>query len=206
VTGRGAAEGAGPAPPWLALAPEGSVDPAALAAIGRGLSAAFAATVREVPPSPEPADAYDAARRQYRSADLLRALAARRPADALAILGVTERDLFIPVLRFVFGQALLGGGAGVVSLARLRPEFHRLAPDPGRLEERAVKESLHEMGHALGLVHCHDPSCVMSLSTQIAQVDRKAAAFCRDCHALVDEALAAAAAGRGARPTPEENP
>ena len=190
--------------PRIYLAPERGVDEGALSAIASALAETFGAQVRRIPAGPETDDAYDPQRRQYRSSDLLRRLAPRLPDDALAILAVTEHDLFIPVLRFVFGQARLGGGAAVISLARLRPEFHHLEPDPALLAERAVKEAQHEIGHAIGRVHCPDPACVMSLSIQIAQVDRKAAAFCRDCRALVDETLGGATAGRGARPALEE--
>lgn len=192
--------------PRIYLAPERGVDEGALRAIAAALAATFGSPVERLPAGPEPDDAYDPQRGQYRSSDLLRRLVPLLPGDALAILGVTEHDLFIPVLRFVFGQARLGGGAAVISLARLRQEFHHLGPDPALLEERAVKEANHEVGHALGLIHCPDPGCVMSLSTQIAQVDRKAAAFCRDCRALVNEALGGATAGRGAGPALEERP
>ena len=192
--------------PRIYLAPERAVDEGALAAIAAALATTFGARLGRLPPGPEPEDAYDPQRRQYHSSVLLRRLAPRLPDDALAILAVTERDLFIPVLRFVFGQARLGGGAAVISLARLRPEFHRLDPDPALLAERAAKEALHEIGHAIGRVHCPDAACVMSLSIQIAQVDRKAAAFCRDCRALVDETLGDVATGRAARPALEERP
>ena len=190
--------------PRIYLAAERGVDEGALGAIAASLAATFGAQVRRLPPAPAPDDAYDPQRGQYRSSDLLRRIAASLPEDAFAVLAVTERDLFIPVLRFVFGQARLGGGAAVISLARLRPEFHHLPPDPRLLEERAVKEAQHEIGHALGRAHCPDPECVMSLSIQIAQVDRKSAAFCRDCRALVDETLGNAAACRSARPALEE--
>lgn len=190
--------------PRIYLAAEPGVDAGALQAIAASLAATFGAQVRRLPPRPAPDDAYDPQRRQYRSSDLLRRLDSSLPDDALAILGVTEHDLFIPVLRFVFGQARLGGGSAVISLARLRPEFLHLEPDPALLAERAVKEAQHEIGHAIGRVHCPDPGCVMSLSIQIAQVDRKAAAFCRDCRALVDETLGEAAVGRRTRPALEE--
>ena len=95
------------------------------------------------------------------------------PEDAYKLLAVTERDLFIPVLTFVFGQAQLGGRVGVVSLARLRQEFYGLPPDRDVLLDARVKEALHETGHLFGLVHCADRDCAMSLSTGIRQIDLK---------------------------------
>ena len=42
---------------------------------------------------------------------------------------MTEGDLAIPTLTFVFGQAQLDGPVAVVSLARLRQEFYGLPGD-----------------------------------------------------------------------------
>ena len=89
------------------------------------------------------------ARRQYGSIPVLETLVERCPADALKLLAVTERDLFIPVLTFVFGQAQLGGRVAVVSLARLRQEFYGLPPNREVFLERALKEALHETGHTV---------------------------------------------------------
>ena len=108
------------------------------------------------------------------------------PEDACKLLAVTERDLFIPVLTFVFGQAQLGGRAAVVSLARLRQEFYGLAPNREVFLERALKEALHETGHMFGLVHCADRSCAMSLATNVRQIDMKRAAFCARCAARLE--------------------
>jgi archaemetzincin len=127
--------------------------------------------------------AYDAGRKQYGSIAVLEMLVRLCPDDAGKLLAVTERDLYVPVLTFVFGQAQLGGRAAVVSLARLRQEFYGLAPNRELFVERAAKEALHETGHLFGLVHCADRSCAMSLATNIRQIDGKQAAFCAPCTA-----------------------
>jgi archaemetzincin len=105
----------------------------------------------------------------------------RCPQDAGKLLAVTERDLFIPVLTFVFGQAQLGGRVGVVSFARLRQEFYGLATNREIFLRRAYKEALHETGHLFGLVHCAEPKCAMSLATTVRQIDLKDDAFCAAC-------------------------
>jgi archaemetzincin len=105
----------------------------------------------------------------------------RCPEDGYKLLAVTGRDLFIPVLTFVFGHAQLGGRAGIVSLARLRQEFYGLPPDPEILRQRAEKEVLHEGGHMFGLVHCAERRCAMSLATGVRQIDSKENAFCAPC-------------------------
>jgi archaemetzincin len=92
------------------------------------------------------------------------------------------------MLSFVFGQAQVGGHAALVSLARLRQEFYRLPEDVELLAERIQKEVLHELGHTLSLIHCQDPSCVMSLATGVRQVDQKAIQYCDSCRALIGPA------------------
>ena len=142
----------------------------------------FGVAVRQME-LPDVGFAFDAGRGQYGSIPVLEMLHRLRPDDALKLLAVTERDLFLPVLTFVFGQAQLGGPVGVVSLARLRQEFYGLARNDAVFLERAHKEVLHETGHLFGLVHCADRRCAMSLATGVRQIDGKDAAFCEPCSA-----------------------
>jgi archaemetzincin len=94
------------------------------------------------------------------------------------VLAVTDQDLFIPILTFVFGEAQLGGRVAVVSTARLgEPGL----PDPRVALERLAKESVHELGHCFGLVHCDSPGCVMARSPGARDVDRKRGDFCSKC-------------------------
>ncbi|MGB7848622.1 MAG: archaemetzincin [Candidatus Acidiferrum sp.] len=128
-----------------------------------------------------PEGAYDPARGQYQSVEIMKALAQCAPRDAARILGVTEVDLAIPMLTFVFGQAQLDGPVALLSVCRLRQEFYGLRSEEGLLRERVVKEALHELGHTFGLTHCAEPKCVMSLATHIGLVDNKAQRFCVHC-------------------------
>jgi archaemetzincin len=125
--------------------------------------------------------AYDRERGQYGSIAVLEMLTQVCPPDAVKLLAVTGRDLYIPVLTFVFGQAQLSGRVAVISLARLRQEFYGLAPNREIFLERACKEALHETGHTFGLVHCGDRNCAMSLSTNVRQIDSKRCEFCAPC-------------------------
>jgi archaemetzincin len=168
---------------YVGATPE--VDREALTAIVERVGSEFGAPVRELE-LPALDFAYDAARGQHGSIPVLEMLVGMCPGDALKLLAVTERDLFIPVLTFVFGHAQLGGRAGVVSLARLRQEFYGLEPDGQVFLERALKEVLHEAGHLFGLVHCQDGGCAMSLATGVRQIDRKRAAFCAHCAARIE--------------------
>jgi archaemetzincin len=133
-----------------------------------------------------PKEAWDARRGQYETGRILKWLEARH-AGAAKVIGLTDVDLFIPILTFVFGEAQLGGRAAVVSTARLA------SGDGARgerlLAERLCKEALHELGHAYGLVHCGHPACVMGRSPGVLEIDGKGPSFCTDCRLLYDEAL-----------------
>lgn len=173
----------------LYLVPLGTVDRDAMTAIASRLESNFGLTLRRMEPWPEPLYAFDAQRKQFSSIPILRDLVARCPADATRLLAVTEMDLFIPMLSFIFGQAQLNGTIAMVSLARLRQEYYGLPMHPRLLAARAIKETLHELGHSFGLIHCLNPACPMSLSTNIRQVDAKGDAFCASCQVFLHESL-----------------
>lgn len=128
-----------------------------------------------------PTAAFDPKRKQYQSVEIMRMLAQTAPSDATRILGVTDVDLSIPMLSFLFGQAQLDGQVAVVSLCRLQQEFYGLPAQDEILRERLTKEVLHEMGHTFGLVHCSEQKCAMSLSTHIGMVDTKSERYCDRC-------------------------
>jgi len=171
------------------------VEREALAAIAARIEAEFGRPVRRMEMGSLDF-AYNVERRQYGSIPVLEELLKRCPPDAWKVLAVTERDLYIPVLTFVFGQAQLGGRAGVLSLARLRQEFYGLPADSAVFRDRLHKEALHETGHLLGLVHCAERECVMSLATNVRQIDLKMDGFCAACRARALRHAAESAAPR----------
>ena len=166
----------------------GEVDEEAIEAAGRRAALAFGLVAARRPSLPAPAYAFDPARRQYESTAILRAIVEARDPAAARVLAVTEVDLCIPMLTFVFGQAQLDGSAALVSLARLRQEYYGLPANRALLVERAGREALHEMGHTFGLVHCPEPPCAMSLSHNVRQIDARDGGFCPGCRALIAEA------------------
>jgi len=120
-------------------------------------------------------------RNQHHSTAILKEILAEVPGDALKILGLIDRDLCIPILTFVFGEAQLDGRGAVLSIARLRQGFYGLEEDPDLLYRRAEKEALHEIGHTYGLLHCQDYACVMHFSNSIEEVDLKGDRYCGVC-------------------------
>lgn len=148
------------------------------------------ATLRIMPPIPVPLESFEARRNQYYSTKILKEMLGNVPRDAFKLLGVTDKDLCIPILTYVFGEAQVGGTAAVVSLARLRQEHYGLTPDPPLLLERLRKECLHELGHTFGLVHCPSRDCVMYLSNTVVDVDTRGRDFCRGCETVVASSAA----------------
>lgn len=131
---------------------------------------------------------FDDIRGQAWSTAILARLQERRPARNTVILGVTELDLYVPVLTFVFGEAQLNGPCAVISTHRLREEYYGMPPNEDLLVERMMKESLHELGHTQGLRHCTDWRCVMSSAHTAERIDLRQAAFCSSCAASISRA------------------
>ncbi|MBF8258342.1 MAG: peptidase, zinc-dependent [Actinobacteria bacterium] len=161
------------------------MDPGILKWIQEDMSEFLWTTVRIMPTMPVPPSSFEAGRNQYISTKILKEILKEVPGNALKLLGITDKDLCIPILTYVFGEAQLGGTAGIVSLARLRQEFYGSRPDQSLLLERLRKECLHELGHTFGLIHCSSKDCVMYLSNTVVDVDTKGRTFCRACQAVV---------------------
>jgi len=132
---------------------------------------------------------YNPERRQYDANMLLKAVSMLSSPAAIKTIGLTRVDLFIPILTYIFGQSMLDGNTGIVSLFRLRNELYGLARDNFLLIERFRKVIVHEMGHAFGLIHCHNPSCIMRSSTYVEDLDQKDLEFCFNCRTELDENL-----------------
>lgn len=144
----------------------------------------------------EPRLAFDPVRQQYSAEKLLGYLQEAPPGPWSLRLGVTHVDLFVPVFTHLFGYGALEGGLALVSIFRLRPEASGDPPDPDLLLERLVKESLHELGHACGLVHCPAPWCAMKSSRFAEEIDLKDAAYCPACLRALEQCGASRAGGQ----------
>ena len=163
----------------------GSVDPELLSDLATGLVREFAIPCELLTPIAEPAYAFNVTRQQYSSTEILASLTRRNTPDTWRLLAITNLDLYIPILTFVFGEAQLGGASAVVSLHRLREEFYGLPPNVLQLRERLLKECVHELGHTLNLPHCENYQCAMSRSHSVEWIDLKSACFCHTCHAAI---------------------
>ena len=135
-----------------------------------------------------PVDSFVPRRGQHASGKILAWLSSRAPDGSRRVLGVTDADLFIPILTFVFGEAELRGRAAVVSTARLSGQ-DGMPAEPSLLAARLVKECIHELGHTFGLIHCRVPGCAMARSASLRDVDAKAGHLCHECLDRVRDVL-----------------
>jgi archaemetzincin len=170
----------------ISLVPVGEVFRGHLEALAEGLTARLGVACSVQGRAVEASSAFHPQRRQYNSTEILKMLAPCVSPEPWRVLGVTELDLFIPILTFVFGEAQLGGRDAVVSLRRLRQEFYGMSADPDVLATRLLKESLHELGHTLGLRHCLAYRCAMSSSHAVERIDLKETEFCARCRQVLD--------------------
>ena len=134
-----------------------------------------------MPPEEIPSGSYNKRRKQYLSSIHLDFLRNKYAAPGRRVLGVTDYDLYVPELNFVFGQADLRNGVAVISLVRLRTQWYGLPKDEDLFMRRALTEAVHELGHTYGLPHCDDPHCVMFFSNSLRDTDRKGYRFCPRC-------------------------
>ncbi len=160
---------------------EGLPDRSLLGHVVRHVSKAFRAEVQEIQAPGWPRHAFDERRNQHSSGEILKWLLPLAPLGG-KMLGITDRDLFIPILTYVFGEAQLNGTAAVISTARLGDELGLFGPKVVR--ERIAKEAVHELGHCYGLRHCQTPGCVMGRSASVREVDEKGMGLCADCRSL----------------------
>lgn len=167
--------------PYIDIVPVGKIEETTLITLKHNLFQAFHIETRIRNHPVELSTVYDPARNQYHSSGLLVQLIHDLPSETLKILGVTEVDLFIPIFTFLFGEAQLNGPGALVSAHRLRNPFYGIPENQALFENRLLKESIHELGHTFGLIHCFTLRCVMNTSTYVEDIDQKSSDFCRSC-------------------------
>ena len=169
------------------LLPIGELDGALLADLAPQLADILQVPCEVLPLRLDPQFAFHAERQQYHSSEILGEMQRCVTPETWRFLGLTAVDLYSPILTFVFGEAQMGGPCALVSLHRLRQDFYGLPEDEGLLGERLLKESVHEIGHTLNLVHCDDYECAMAPSHAVEWIDLKQSLLCPSCRARVFE-------------------
>ena len=166
----------------LQLLPIGNVDRRLLERLQAAIPEHLRVSCEILPTTLDPELSFHPERQQYHSSEILQrmhAFAGRH----WRTLGITSLDLYIPILKYVFGEAQMGGPCAVVSAYRLKQEFYGLNADDELLRQRLLKESVHELGHTLGLRHCEDYRCVMASSHAVEWIDLRESTLCAACNA-----------------------
>jgi archaemetzincin len=165
----------------LQLLPIGDVPRGLLHQLGPSLAEIFQVPCGVLSRALNPEFALHGERQQYHSSEILRHMQDYLGPDSWRVLGVSASDLYIPILTFVFGEAQMGGPCAVVSAYRLRQQFYGLPEDDPLLQERLLKEAVHEIGHTLDLTHCDDYRCAMAPSHAVEWIDLKESSLCPNC-------------------------
>jgi archaemetzincin len=173
----------------LQLLPVGNVDGRLLEWLRQALSEKFRVPADVLLTALDPAFALHVERQQFHSSEIIAAMQGYIDKNTWRLLAVTERDLYIPILTFVFGEAQMGGPGAIVSYHRLTQQFYGLPPDLDVLANRLLIESVHELGHTLHLTHCQEYRCAMAASHAVEWIDIKDSGFCEDCHAKATQTV-----------------
>lgn len=158
-----------------------------LNSVVRELSNSFLSHIRVVDINIGYKDAYNKERLQYFSTQILSNSINLTSEIKGKVIILTEIDLFVPALTYVFGEAQLSGKHSILSVCRLHEEFYGEPSNDLLLLQRTKKEVLHELGHNFGLKHCDDWNCVMHSSLGIEEVDIKGSNYCKKCSAVVED-------------------
>lgn len=119
---------------------------------------------------------------QYSGGQILKSIQRKMPADAYAMIAVTQKDIYHSKEgNFVFGLANGQSKTGVFSFARYDNRFYGENEDMPLLELRAAKVMIHEMCHMFGLSHCIYFKCLMNGSNHIGETDSKSFLLCSVC-------------------------
>lgn len=175
-TGRGAPAARRP----IVLVPIGPVAPELLVHLQKEVRGILQRPVTIGAEIPRPAAAFDAKRQQYRGSALLEELERHDRGDAERIVGILDADAYAPNLNFIFGQARKPGRVAVVALARLHDSFRGRPDDPVSVRDRAVKVTIHELGHSFGFEHCDNSRCVMFFANSFRDIDQSGFRYDRE--------------------------
>ncbi len=170
------------------ISPIGNFDSDFIAAVSKEIQRIFGFSISILSFLSGLSFAYDLERDQYNSTTIIQKLGIDAPPEATKVLAITEVDLFIPILTYVYGEAQLGGKACIISTHRLS-EGLSLVNAENRFFERVTKEAIHELGHTFTLKHCPDHSCIMHYCRSITDVDHKSDQLCRYCRILLEDEI-----------------
>ena len=131
---------------------------------------------------------YNKSKEQFNGSKILKRLKGEfLNKEFFRILGIIDDKIYSKKRDFVFGLANMRSGVALISLPPLREKFYKETSILYRkyetekdIEERILKEAIHELGHTFGLKHCNR-LCVMRFSNSLRETDEKLPEFCNSC-------------------------
>src|ERR671918_2459678 len=135
-----------------------------------------------------PTNIFDNTRNQYLSDQLLTWLQhTLEPSKDTKLLAVCDFDAYFGKYNFCFGEAIIGGNVAAIYLERLLPSnSNDNGSSQSLLQNRIMKEAIHEICHTFGLRHCLRNFCIMFKSKTILDTDKKNRDFCESCQSLLN--------------------
>jgi archaemetzincin len=173
----------------VGVVPMGDVPEITLQVIADRITGCFKLPTQILPPLEKPEYAIDERRLQYNAGIIIEAMESMQFGNHDKVIGVLNKDLFIPIFTHVFGEARQGGQCGLVSLFRLEKNPDGSTPPESIIHERAAKVALHELGHLLDLLHCEHKKCLMHFSGGIDEVDDMSLDLCEYCSIYLRDKL-----------------
>jgi archaemetzincin len=170
----------------ILISPIGIDEPSLLEQVGEKVADIFGYPVNICEQFNNIEFAYSPERHQYNSTLIINKLSETAPGDYLKVIAICKKDLFIPILTYVFGEAQLNGRSCIVSTYRLKDTKAILHPEEVFVE-RVMKEAVHELGHTFSIRHCSDSSCVMHYCRSLGDVDIKKIQLCRYCNVMLED-------------------
>lgn len=136
--------------------------------------------VEKIPAAAQRTNGFTQQRQLLSTHILYSILKPNRPDDAVAVLAITNEDLWPGKnWNFVFGQASLSDRVGVWSTARMGDPVKQA----NLFLRRVLQVAVHETAHMFGIKHCIAYECCMNGSNHQDESDRTPLVFCAECDA-----------------------
>lgn len=165
----------------ISIIPFGSVKADIIIEVESYVGLTFGKTVIINRPLQPYKEAYNTQRNQYSAQKFLNHPEINTE-GGMRVLCITDVDLYLPDLNYVFGFADESRCIAVVSTSRLKKGNEKVI-------ERVIKTSIHELGHTYGLQHCNNQKCVMFFSYTVSDTDYKGKDFCIKCQRKLENNL-----------------
>jgi archaemetzincin len=163
------------------LLPVGQIDVATFDIIRRPVEDIYGRRTEIGSSLPVPKYAHNPTREQFHSSAILKRVEEARRAEWDAAVGITEADLFVPEVPYIFGEADRSTRSALISLRRLRPEAGPADTRRDILARRFISEVVHQIGLIRGLAHCPNNRCVMYLAAAVSDIDKRGSTLCANC-------------------------